>query len=122
MYHPLEPIAWQFRSFPWPRNFGPVYLFVLVLRKQSDKLWQTAVISAGVLGCAGQRICDRAITSIAYFNKDWTEQDGGCLRVQKLDGSGHEDIAPRSGRLVIFMVTAVISLAPFYRCSTCMYQ
>eukprot|EP00951_Prasinocladus_malaysianus_P002406 scaffold17066_cov34-Prasinocladus_malaysianus.AAC.1 len=61
------------------------------------------MLAGGVLVRAGQRICDRAITSIAYFNKDWTEQDGGCLRVQKLDGTGHEDIAPRSGRLVIFM-------------------
>jgi len=57
-------------------------------------------------GPVGQRICDRAVTAIVYFNKDWCEdKDGGCLRIQKPDGSGHVDVAPAAGRMVLFQVS-----------------
>ncbi len=54
---------------------------------------------------SGQRICDRAVTAIAYLNPGWREEDGGCLRIHKLGGSGYVDVAPEFGRLVLFKVT-----------------
>eukprot|EP00983_Pelagomonas_calceolata_P109165 1159528-Pelagomonas_calceolata.AAC.8 len=38
-------------------------------------------------GPPGQRIRDRAVTSIIYLNKDWdADRDGGCLRLFHTDG------------------------------------
>uniref|UniRef100_A0A6S8PJD4 Fe2OG dioxygenase domain-containing protein n=1 Tax=Dunaliella tertiolecta TaxID=3047 RepID=A0A6S8PJD4_DUNTE len=60
-------------------------------------------------GPPGQRIRDRAVTSIIYLNKDWdADRDGGCLRLFHTDGSGQfTDVAPESGRLVVFQACAV---------------
>ena len=40
------------------------------------------------------------LTFIFYFNESCTEKDGGCLRIHK--DSGHVDIPPEFGTLVIF--------------------
>ena len=40
------------------------------------------------------------LTFIFYFNESFTEKDGGCLRIHK--DSGHVDIPPELGTLVIF--------------------
>ena len=41
----------------------------------------------------------RVISFCHYLNEDWQEQDGGCLR---LHGDSTVDVAPLSGRLVLF--------------------
>jgi len=43
---------------------------------------------------------NRRLTAIAYLNPDWDEADGGELR---LHGSPSVDVAPRLGRLVVFL-------------------
>ena len=30
-------------------------------------------------GPVGLRVCDRVITALLYFNKDWKPDDGGCV-------------------------------------------
>ena len=49
------------------------------------------------------------MTAILYLNKDWQpEQDGGCLRLYHLHGNGaFTDVAPESGRIVVFQACAV---------------
>lgn len=63
--------------------------------RRSNPSWQ---------GPAGQRVADRAVTAIMYFNPDWrSEADGGQLRLYHADGSGeYTDVEPRAGRVALF--------------------
>ena len=47
----------------------------------------------------------RQVSSILYLNQDWTEADGGHLRLYKTaeDDSEYLDISPISGKLVVFL-------------------
>ena len=44
----------------------------------------------------------RTLTAILYLNPEWTDGDGGQLRIHLPDG-GHRDIAPEAGTLVTFI-------------------
>ncbi|NHQ87994.1 2OG-Fe(II) oxygenase [Iodobacter sp. HSC-16F04] len=44
----------------------------------------------------------RVVTVVLYLNPEWTEQDGGELRLY-LDEHRHLDILPQGGKLVIFL-------------------
>ncbi len=48
---------------------------------------------------------ERQVTFILYLNPDWTEGDGGELRVYETgdDISSYEDVEPRGGTLVTFL-------------------
>lgn len=48
----------------------------------------------------------RVVSTILYLNQDWTEGDGGELRLYLPDGTGGEiahDVAPAGGTLVAFL-------------------
>lgn len=57
-------------------------------------------------GPPGLRICDRAVTALLYFNKDWKEENGGYIRLYHPEPGREEEvldeIAPLAGRLVLF--------------------
>jgi SM-20-related protein len=48
---------------------------------------------------------ERRVTAIVYLNPDWTESDGGLLRLHLL--SGPRDVAPLLDRLVVFLSGSV---------------
>ena len=43
----------------------------------------------------------RVLSAVLYLNEDWSEEDGGQLRLHLREG-GSRDVAPIGGRLVIF--------------------
>lgn len=51
-------------------------------------------------------MCDRVVTALLYFNKDWTEEDGGYIRLYSPEEGKQEealvDLEPIAGRLVLF--------------------
>ena len=44
----------------------------------------------------------RAVTVVQYLNRDWTENDGGQLRIY-LDAENQIDVTPHGGTLVVFL-------------------
>lgn len=48
----------------------------------------------------------RSYSFLLYLNHDWTASDGGCLRLYLEDGK-YQDVAPRSGTLVLFKSDSV---------------
>mmetsp|Transcript_36942 Transcript_36942/g.74682 ORF Transcript_36942/g.74682 Transcript_36942/m.74682 type:complete len:182 (-) Transcript_36942:96-641(-) len=57
-------------------------------------------------GVVGSRVCDRRVTAIAYFNDEWREEDGGCLRLFSPEAGREQEavatLLPRAGRMVLF--------------------
>ena len=57
-------------------------------------------------GPEGLRVCDRVVTALLYFNRDWKEEDGGYLRLYDPEPGREEQVlhqvAPEAGRLVLF--------------------
>lgn len=43
----------------------------------------------------------RLLSAVCYLNADWSDADGGALRLYPEDGAPACDIAPRGGRLVV---------------------
>lgn len=43
----------------------------------------------------------RTVSSVLYLNPNWTDGDGGCLRLHLPEGN--KDIAPRQGDWVVFL-------------------
>jgi SM-20-related protein len=43
----------------------------------------------------------RTLSTVLYLNADWTEGDGGALRIHLPDGKAR-DVEPRGGTLVVF--------------------
>jgi len=43
----------------------------------------------------------RIVSFVFYLNENWTEEDGGTLRVYT-DGDKYFDVLPKAGRLIIF--------------------
>jgi SM-20-related protein len=43
----------------------------------------------------------RALSAVLYLNDDWSDEDGGQLRLHLRDG-GSRDISPLGGRMVVF--------------------
>lgn len=46
---------------------------------------------------------NRRLTTVCYLNEGWQEADGGFLRLYGDDEQFLTDIAPRAGRLVVFL-------------------
>jgi SM-20-related protein len=44
----------------------------------------------------------RVVTIVLYLNQDWTDADGGQLRIY-LDDENHIDVTPHGGTLVVFL-------------------
>jgi Rps23 Pro-64 3,4-dihydroxylase Tpa1-like proline 4-hydroxylase len=57
-------------------------------------------------GPVGLRVCDRVVTALLYFNKDWTPEDGGYLRLYRPELGREEEVllevAPAAGTLILF--------------------
>nr|WP_226799060.1 2OG-Fe(II) oxygenase [Aeromonas simiae] len=49
---------------------------------------------------------NRRLTTVCYLNEGWQEADGGLLRLYGDDEQFLSDIAPRAGRLVLFLSEA----------------
>ncbi|QAV24812.1 2OG-Fe(II) oxygenase [Proteus hauseri] len=45
----------------------------------------------------------RRLTTVLYLNDEWTEQDGGELKIYDLDDNELATVAPKGGRLVVFL-------------------
>jgi len=45
----------------------------------------------------------RVVSCILYLNRDWSEQDGGALRLYLDERDRHVDVAPTGGTLVAFL-------------------
>ncbi|HCH49519.1 MAG TPA: SM-20 protein [Proteus sp.] len=45
----------------------------------------------------------RRLTTVLYLNDEWTEQDGGELKIYDLDDNELAIVAPKGGRLVVFL-------------------
>jgi hypothetical protein len=68
------------------------------------------ITDLGLLGWLQSRyLRQRYMTCVVYLNEDWSEGDGGCLRLYKrgidprtLEKTHFLDVAPLAGRLVVF--------------------
>ncbi|PNW74928.1 hypothetical protein CHLRE_12g504100v5 [Chlamydomonas reinhardtii] len=83
-----------------------LFLPQLTLDSQAIKLQY----NAGGGGCfpmhydSDEQLDGRRVTAIFYLNPDWTEADGGQLRLYPFPGAP-VDVAPREDRLVLFAST-----------------